>query len=29
LKIGDASTSFSDLGRSDAVKTFSEECVID
>jgi hypothetical protein len=29
LKIGDASVSFSDLGRSDAVKTFSEECAID
>ena len=29
LKIGDASTSFSDLGRSDALKTFSEECAID
>lgn len=29
LKIGDASTSFSDLGRTDALKNFSEECVID
>jgi len=29
LKIGDASTSFSDLGRMDALKTFSEECAID
>lgn len=29
LKIGDASTSFSDLGRSDAVKNFSDECAID
>lgn len=29
LKIGEASTSFSDLGRMDALKTFSEECAID
>jgi len=29
LKIGDASTSFSDLGRMDAIKNFSEECAID
>jgi hypothetical protein len=29
LKIGDASTSFSDLGRMDAIKSFSEECAID
>jgi hypothetical protein len=29
LKIGDASVSFSDLGRNDAVKNFSEECAID
>jgi hypothetical protein len=29
LKIGDASVSFSDLGRNDALKTFSEECAID
>jgi hypothetical protein len=29
VKIGDASTSFSDLGRMDAIKNFSEECAID
>ncbi len=29
LKIGDASTSFSELGRMDALKTFSAECAID
>jgi len=29
LKIGEASASFSDLGRSDALKTFSEQCSID
>jgi hypothetical protein len=29
LKIGDASTSFSDLGRMDAIKNFGEECAID
>jgi hypothetical protein len=29
LRIGDASASFSDLGRSEALKTFSEECAID
>jgi hypothetical protein len=29
LKIGDASVSFSDLGRTDALNNFSEECAID